>query len=388
MIGLALAVVLAASEASPAARVAGDAISLAEVDAATEGRAAALEANLVETAGAIVREIVAGTGENVEEVVLSLPTGPELASPLEPPRVVARSPSGSVTASALESRGALRLYRLRGELARVRRRALDEIVEERLLAQEAGRRDIAVEDLVEPARVEEAEVAALVAAEEAAGRPAADPARVRPLLEARARHRARGALVAKLRGEAKVEILLGEVAPPRLTVSSRPAPALGPADGPTILLFADYRRPAARRMHREMDRLRSLRPDVRVVLRDFVSDEDPATAEAAFLVRCADRLGGLDAMRAALLSRDPPAPGEPWLDAASRAQLAETLGVDAASLEACIESADMARAIRDDSDEIRALGFEEPPAMLLEGRPLAGLQKAETLAAALPAKTR
>lgn len=309
-----------------------------------------------------------------------LPGPAQLATPLAPDRVIARVDGEPIRADRLEQSAALGLYRLRGELARERIRSVTALVEEQLLAREAGRRGTTVDAMLdaETRAPDDAAVEAYVARERAAGREASAE-RARPYLGFRARYEARERLLEAARSRSDVVILLEEPAPPRLPVESAGAPALGAADGARLVVFANYRCRACRSVHTELDRLLATSSDVRVAFRDFLPHYDPAARQAAALARCADRQGRFAALRHALLEAPDPGFGGVWdVDA-----LAARAGLDAAALRSCSEGKPVQAAIDADTDAARRLGFDSAPAFVAEGIPLSGTQSAAGLARAL-----
>jgi 2-hydroxychromene-2-carboxylate isomerase len=308
-----------------------------------------------------------------------LPSAQALAHPLEPGRVVARVGGVPIHARALEQRAALRLYHLRGELARERLRNLETLIDSRLLAREAQRRGVAEEQLLtDAAGVSDEELAAYVKAE------GVDPERARPYLEFRNRHRARETLLARLREEAGVEVFVREPEPPRLPVEPGDAPSLGARDGARLVAYSNYRCRACRLAHGELDRLLAFGHDVTLFFRDWIPQYDPAAQKAAALARCANEQGRFAQMRAELLRRDPPDFAGRWVEGeAGLEALARTVGVDADALAACLEKKEIREAIRRDAASARSLGFETAPAFVAEGIPLTGVQSADGLARAL-----
>jgi len=438
MIGL---VALLGLLAMPAARVDDHALTLQEIDAATGGRAEALQTSLrevaeeaawvlvderlgIEVAGArpvtdadvakrraktagllppetndralrwqIERERREAARERASEAArgaagarLDLPSGRRLATALPPGRPIAWVADEPIAAEELERRAAIRLYRLRGELHRERMRRLEEAIDRRLLAVEAERLGTSVEELVRAAPVSEAEVRHYVAMQAGARGVAPDPARVRPLLESRARHRGRAKLLARLRAEADVEILLAPPPVPRVDGDDASAPRLGESGAPperTIVVFGDYRSRASRRVHREIDRVRSVRPDVKVVVRDFIPGFDPVAEEAARAGRCAQRAGVFADWRMEILNRKPPSIGEPWYDGEARRLLEARLGMAPHTFADCAADATIGADIARDTAAAEALGFAHPPALVVAGRPMSGVQSADTITAAL-----
>jgi protein-disulfide isomerase len=316
----------------------------------------------------------------------TLPPAAQLAEALAPGRTVARLDGGAVPAKEMERAAALRLYRLRGEIFRERSRNLGAAIEARLLEREAARRGTTEAALVaaQPTAVSEAEIDAFIAGERAAGRPVPSRERARPYLEFQKAHARRAELVDALRRRAAIEVLLREPAVPHLEVGEDgAAAALGPADGPRVVAFTNYRCRVCRATHAELDRLRAANPKVRIVLRDFIAVYDPAALEAARLARCAAKLGGLAEVRAALLERKPPRFGWPWFRAEERKALSRAAGIDPHGLESCLAAPEIDAAISADTSAALRLGFDEAPAFVVAGVPLSGMQSAGGLARAL-----
>ncbi len=426
--------------AMPAARVDGQVILLSDVDAATNGRAEALRSRLVEVVEAAAWRAVddhlaipdpdvrpatdAELAERRDQVPTDLgpalreqalrwqierehrdadraavrkaayarfaarvevPAAERLDAALPAEEAIAWVGGESVAAAEIERAAAVALYRLRGELFRERTRRLEETIAARLLGAEAERRDVPVERLVIRNVVTAEDVAAYVEASRKDGQPPPDPARVTPLLEARARHEARRRLVARLRNEADVEILLEPPPVPKLDATDPTAPALGPAAPPdrTIVFFANYRARAARRVHLELDTLRAADPSLRIEFRAFAPAFDPVASEAALLERCVERFGGLEVWRQVVLAREPPPLGTGWFDDSGLEALAARMGTDAGSLRTCMRDPVVTQAIERDGAAAEWLGFTDVPALVVAGQPLTGLQSAATMGAIL-----
>jgi hypothetical protein len=316
-----------------------------------------------------------------------LPAGDSLAAPLPARQVLARVDAAPLPAADVERAAALRLYRLRGEIFRERQRNLDAAVDQALLAGEAARRKTSLAvleaELATPPTVTDAELDAFIENERAQGRPAPARDRARPYLEFQQAHARRAALLGELRAAARIEPLLAEPAAPRLPVEEGGAPALGPAAGRRLVAYTNYRCRPCRATHRELDRLREIDPQVRVVFRDFVPVYDPVATEAAQLARCAALLGAFPPMREILLARDPPPFGTRWYDEPALPDLAHRIGVDPQRFASCAGDATVSAQIDRDTAHARSLGFDEAPDFIAEGVPLSGMQSAEGLARAL-----
>lgn len=342
-----------------------------------------LEQKALEAAEAEARRQVR-EGHAIE---ILLPEGEEFEQPLPPARAVAVVDGVPIPAAALEQAAVLALYRLRAEVYLERRRNIESVIGDRLLSEEARRRGISTEVLLaeaaQDAPVSDEELSAFIAAERASGRTVSSAERARQYLEFRKAHARRTALIDKLRGAARIEILLTEPVPPRLPMIEEDAPALGAAAGLHLVVYTNYRCTPCRTTHLEIDRLLAADREVRVIFRDFIPVYDPVASEAARLSRCADRLGAFQRMRNALLARDPPAIGEVWYKEDQLLLLASKLGIDSAAFARCFSSTKIGKAIERDTAQARELGFEETPSFVAQGTPLSGMQSAESLAKTL-----
>lgn len=440
MIGFVALAAMLSVAAAPAALLDENPISLEEVDKATAGRAEALEAKLAEVvAAAVWREVDRQLGvtepparrasrEEIErrrsrvtsplegeeldaalrwqiereyrradraaaretaraaaEVELLLPESTSLPREIPADRVVARGRGVLVRGGQIESNAALHLYRLRGELFRERQRRLEERIEARLLEREARRRGRSVAELLPAVSVTSEEVEAYVAEQRARGRNGLEAAQVEPLLRARAAHAERAALVAALRTDTTIEILLSGPTPPQLDGRDSIAPTLGADDpeAPTLVVFADYRSAPSRHVHAAVDAVMASRPDLRIEVRDFIVGYDPGARQAAALVRCAAAEGAAARARRAVLDRAPSPLGREWCQAHSCRDVAREAQLGVEALEGCMAADETRAAIERDTADALDLGFTRPPAMLVDGLPLTGVQSAETIRSAL-----
>jgi protein-disulfide isomerase len=214
--------------------------------------------------------------------------------------VVAELDGVPITRRELDERAADRLARIRHEEYDLRRQALDELIDERLLEKEARARGISAADLVRDEVDRQvvpptpAEIDAVFEANRARleGR---TKEQVRPQIEKMLRDRAlalrREELGRQLREKASVRIVLQ---PPRSNVSvPTDAPALGPDAAPvTIVQFADYQCPYCHRAQVTIDELMTrYQGQVRLVHRDFPLDGHGRAVAAARAARCAGEQG-------------------------------------------------------------------------------------------------
>lgn len=221
-----------------AARIEGQEISIAEVDAFSGAGVQQLRGRLMEVTQQAVRELIdrqlgipaaAPPDERARiyrahQVRLVLPEAQALESPLPPEQVIAFVGKDAIKAAAVEQAAALRLYRLRGELYLQRRRDLNPAIETRLLQSEAQRRGVSVQELEKSLASTEAptdaEVAKFVASERAAGRVVESPERVRPYLAFQKAYQRRSSLLETLRARTQIHVDLRPPTRPRLPVDT------------------------------------------------------------------------------------------------------------------------------------------------------------------------
>lgn len=302
----------------------------------------------------------------------------------EPDAVAARVGEREILVREIDARVALALYRLRGELARERRRVLDGMVDEQLWAQAAARRGVSVEALrahvhAEAPKVTEDDIARYFAQEVLPRDPDAvrNDARIRPYLEFRARRAAEEKVLVETKRATAVEILIAEPAPPRLDLHALPGATRGRADAPIeILLLTSYRGDASRRTWATVREAAADAPDVRLAVRPLLPQWDPEATLVAASVRCAAEQGRWWAMH------DAAASAEPLPDRAALDRLAADAGLDQGRFAACVASPATARAIAEESAAAERLGLVQPPVVLVDGRAF-GAPSPERLAAAI-----
>ena len=162
--------------------------------------------------------------------------------------VVAEVNGVAITAAELEEAASSSLARIRQEEYEIRRQALEDLIAERLLAEEAKKRGLSSEDLLRQeveTRIQKPSRASVEAVYERnrqrfAGEPRAETlARIEEALLGRSAAEGEMAYERDLRARADVTIHLD---PPRLAIDiPQGAPGTGPDDAPvTIVEFTDY----------------------------------------------------------------------------------------------------------------------------------------------------
>lgn len=315
------------------------------------------------------------------------PDDPTFADPAPAARVLAEAGGRTITNGEVEARLAWPLYRLRGELALERRRAAEALVEEALWAREAaaaGTTPDALRNRIRrTARVTDDDVAAAVAAE-AARRPGSEPsaARIRPYLLFRAGRAAEEAFLADAAARAGVRIDVPLPRPARLPLGAGAFGWHGPAGAPARVVFlTSHRGEVTRRMWDVVRRL-AAEPGTAVTVRPLLPQWDPEATAVAVAVRCAAAAGrGWAFQDAVARHAEPPT-------AADLAAIAATLDLDDTRFRYCTRDPETAAAVAAESAEAERFFLDDPPALLVDGRPFTGMQSPNRLRAVARAARR
>jgi 2-hydroxychromene-2-carboxylate isomerase len=298
--------------------------------------------------------------------VWHLPPGDPALAGADPARVVVEAGGRTIRDADVEARLALPLYRLRGLLARERRRVLDVLIEEALWAAEARAEGSGVEALRARVRAAAAPVTDADVARWVASAARARPDRVRPYLEFRAARGAEEAFLADARARHGVRVLLHPPHPPRLALGAGASGWQGPADATVRIVFLTGWRGTASRLMWPIVRALADAPDTALAVRPLLPQWDPEGTAAAVAVRCAGPRWR--AVHDAVLAAPTlPAPAEVE-------RLAAAAGVAVPAFRACIADPASAAGVAAESAEAERLGLDEPPAVLIDGRALGGVQ--------------
>lgn len=281
-----------------------------------------------------------------------------------------------ITRAELEKHAAGALERLRDEEYQVRRRAVDEMVADRILDQEAARHGISREQLLRQEidaklRVPTAAEIDAVFEENRARignrtKEEVAPQIVQALLEERRSERARAYMEA-LRAGATVTVRLEQ---PRSTVAI-PAgtPVLGPEKAKvTIVEFSDYLCPYCQRAEAAVDQvLEKYKGKVRFVHQDFLLGR-PRSMVVARSAHCAGEQGKFWEYRQDLLRN----PGD-WSDGDLLRRTAP-LGLDAKTFQACLASERHDKVILASSESGQNLGVQATPTFFVNGKRMQGVK--------------
>lgn len=275
-----------------------------------------------------------------------------------------------------------RLRKLEDQIYELKRRQLDALIAERLLAQEAARRGTTVAALLDAevtakvSLVTEQEVDAFYQENKARfrGDEADARAQIRAYLQKQKLAAQRVWFVEELRSRARIEDHLQPPPVVRADVSIDGAPVRGEASAPvTLVEFSDFHCPFCRRVQTTLKELLD-RYDgkLKLVYRDFPLDSlHPHARRAAEAARCAHDQGKFWAYHDALFANAPRASSEDLRRYAGQVRL------DVEKFDACVLSGVHRATVQHDVDEGTRLGVNGTPAFFINGRLITGAQPLE-----------
>jgi len=316
-------------------------------------------------------------------ILFLLLTTPLLFSPLfgqqeAPPATVAEVDGERISSQALNDASGEALATLEEQAYKLKQQKLDDMIDDRLLAREAKRRNVSLEALI---NTEITSKAAAVTPEEIhrvyelnknqLQKPESEvEGQLRTVLHDQKVMTRRHEFAKSLRANAKVSVYLEPPPPFRAAVGVN-GPSRGPANARvTIVEFEDFQCPFCRKAQDTVQQvLLRYKDTVRMVHRDFpLQPLHPASWKAHEAGRCAEEQGKFWEYRD-LLYKNAPVAGPEQLTA-----YASQLGMDSADFKKCLDSGKFKAIVQRDEDEGDRLGVQGTPAFFINGRPLSGAQ--------------
>jgi protein-disulfide isomerase len=267
----------------------------------------------------------------------------------------------------------------------LKRRELEALIAQRLLAQEAAKRGTSVAALLDAevtakvGLVTQQEIEAFYQANKARlpGDEAAARERVRAFLQQQKLAAQRERFVGSLRSQAKVLVRLQPLPVVRLDVSIDGAPFRGPDGAPvTLVEFSDFHCPFCKQVQATLIQVLARFPGkVRLAYRDFPIDSlHPQARRAAEAARCAQDQGKFWDYHDLLFANAPNTTPE------ELTRYAQQVGLDLTKFERCLSDGVHRAAVQRDLDEGIRLGITGTPTFFVNGRPLSGAQPLEAFA--------
>jgi len=284
-----------------------------------------------------------------------------------------------ITLGEVEQAGRAQLSKLDEQRQAILEEKLDEIIGQKLLAQEAKKRGLSVEDLLKAEvygkapEVPDSEVTSFMT-QNKARLPQMDEAtlkmRIWDYLRAQKVNERRQAYVQSLRSAGDVTVYL--TAPVvRVSVSSDGTFVRGAKDAPvTIVEFSDFQCPFCKSATNTVKQVLDKYPGkVKLVFRDFpIPSLHPAAPKAHEAARCAADQGKFWEYHDVLFEKSPKQSPE------DLKQYAKDLKLDTNAFTQCLDSGKHEAAVNKDIQEGSGLGVTGTPTFFINGRQLVGSQ--------------
>lgn len=295
----------------------------------------------------------------------------------ESSEIVAEIGASKITRAEFEQKESAKLLSARYKLYMAERQALDDLVDDELLKQQAEREHVSVDELlnrhVKANVVDPTEDQLRVYYEGMQTEQPYETVRG-DILETVRQIRltnARKAYLKTLRQQESARIML---APPRADVQLGDAPVRGPRNAPVMLVeFADYQCPYCQKIHPELKQLEQEFPGkVAFAFKDFPLPAHSRAPKAAEASRCAGEQGKYWEYHDMLFEGK-------GLDKDQLQQYARDLKLDTTRFESCLDSGKEAAAVEKDMAEGKVLGITQTPGFFVNGHFFAGAVPYSTL---------
>jgi len=308
------------------------------------------------------------------------PAAQKPAEPQAKSEAVADVDGMPITNEQLEKVLGMNLSKLQEQIYSMKRQALDALVSERVLANEAARRKITVTALLDAevtskvGLVTEGEIDKYYEANKAQIKATPEQAReqIRTTLQNQKIQAQRNTFLEALKSKAKVTIRLPAPEVQRFDVAIAGAPSKGPANAPvTLVMFSDFHCPFCKQVEDNgtLTQILSKYGDqLKFVWMDYPIDQLHPQARAAHeAARCAGEQGKFWEYHKVLYTGGPKT-GEQLKTAAQQA------GLDMSGFDTCVSSGKYKAAVQKDIDQGKRLAVTGTPTFFVNGRPLIGAQ--------------
>lgn len=292
------------------------------------------------------------------------------ATPADRARVLATVKGEPVTSADVESSLLPMIYEVQEQVYKLRKDQVELTINDTLLSQEAEKRKITTNALLEaevkPKAVTEEQASLFYEQnkERVSGDYAQTKDAIRQYLEQAELRAAERTFVDRLRATASIQVFLVAPESPVFAVSTTDQPSLGNADAPvTIVAFTDYQCPSCAAMHPELERLvKEYAGKVRLVTRDFPLSQHAEAFKAAEAAEAAREQGRYWEYIQILL-RNQSALGVEKLKT-----YAGELSLDQARFDTALDSGKFIEAVQRDVEDGMKLGISGTPTLFINGR--------------------
>ncbi|MBV8673792.1 MAG: thioredoxin domain-containing protein [Acidobacteriaceae bacterium] len=289
----------------------------------------------------------------------------------DPSMVVARVGGSNLTMADLQRKEGGKLLQAEFQYYINERKVLEELIDEQLIANEAQRRNMSVDELlnkevykdVKDPTEDQLEVyyEGLDTKEPYEAVRADVLAHIRELRRAKART----AFVENLRKQASINVLL---MPPSADVNIAKAYSDGSQTAPVVLVeFADYECPYCQKVNPQLQQLKKEYGDkLTLVFKDFPLPMHHSAEKAAEAARCAGEQGKYwDYHNVLFYSKQ--------LDVDALKEHARVLKLDGDKFDACLDNGTQAPAVKQDLEEAKSLGLTGTPSFFVNGHFFSGV---------------
>jgi protein-disulfide isomerase len=294
------------------------------------------------------------------------------ASPADRARVFATVNNQPITSGDIEDSLRPLIYSIQEQVYNLRRRELDLRINDALLEQEAQKRKVTTNSLLDMEvgtkikQVTETDARAFYDQnkERLSGEFASLKEQITRYLQEREVRNAQTAFAAQLRKASAVQTFLTAPEPPTYAVDTDDQPSLGTATAPiTIVVFTDLQCPSCAAAHPVLEKLfREYNGQVRLVVRDFPLEIHADAFKAAEAAEAA-REQGKYWEYAALLMRN-----QSKLGVAMLKEYASQTALDRRKFDAALDSGKYADKVRRDIRDGLRLGVNGTPTVFVNGR--------------------
>ncbi|HLH16920.1 MAG TPA: thioredoxin domain-containing protein [Bryobacteraceae bacterium] len=294
--------------------------------------------------------------------------GPE---PAAGQTVVVEVGGAKLTMADLEQKSGPALFQARTNYYEAERQAIQKMVDDYLLEQQARKEGVSVTELLErhvnaPASKEPSEDALRTYYD---GVDTTEPyeavrGKIIEVLKQRRTAKAREAYMQSLRSAANIVLTLP---PPRAPISMKDVPLRGPANAPvTLLEYADFECPYCQQIHPVLQRIETeFKDKLAFAYKDYPLPMHPDAEKAAEAAHCAAAQGKYWEYHDTLFDKK-------QLSVASLKETARALHLDGTAFDACLDGGKMAGVVKDQMSEAQAFGMQGTPSILVNGRFVTG----------------
>lgn len=305
---------------------------------------------------------------NEVKVLVTEVTPPTNAT--ERARVLATIKGESITAGDVEDSLLPLIFDVQEQVFKLRKDELELSINDALLNQEAQKRKITVEALLEaevkPKPVTEQDAQAFYDQnkDRVSGAFAETKDAIKQYLEQNEVRRAERTFVEKMRAAATIQTFLIAPESPVFAISTNDQPSLGSADAPvTIVAFTDYQCPSCAAMHPVLEQLvKEYGNKVRLVTRDFPLSQHTEAFKAAEAAEAAREQGKYWEYIQILLHN------QSALSVEKLKGYASELALDRTRFDAALDTGKFAESVQRDVEDGMKLGINGTPTIFVNGR--------------------